>query len=141
MAINKVEICGLDTSKLPVMNHNKSRELLVRVQQGGSAAREAFIEDDLRLVLSVIQRFLNRGGEQMDDLFQVMGEQLSLMELSQSRLYIGGSIILVEYERGGTQVNLTKVRHCGAKMHLLFTFGSSKHVQAYLEKSHRICYD
>lgn len=70
MAINKVEICGVDTSKLPMMNVKQSTELLQRIKAGDIEAREEFITGNLRLVLSVIQRFSNRG-EQMDDLFQV----------------------------------------------------------------------
>ena len=70
MAFNKVEICGMDTSKLPMMTQKRSRELLLRVKAGDEAARDDFIRENLRLVLSVIQRFSNRG-EQMDDLFQV----------------------------------------------------------------------
>lgn len=70
MAINKVEICGVDTGKLPRMNHAKSMELLERVKAGDEQARDEFINGNLRLVLSVIQRFTNRG-EQLDDLFQV----------------------------------------------------------------------
>lgn len=68
--LNKVEICGLDTSKLPMMTQKRSRELLLRVKAGDNEARECFIRENLRLVLSVIQRFSGRG-EQMDDLFQV----------------------------------------------------------------------
>lgn len=67
---NKVEICGLDTAKLPMMTHKRSQELLLKVKAGDLEAREDFIRENLRLVLSVIQRFSNRG-EQMDDLFQV----------------------------------------------------------------------
>lgn len=70
MALNKVEICGLDTSKLPMMTQKRSRELLLKIQDGDTEARETFIQENLRLVLSVIQRFSGRG-EQMDDLFQV----------------------------------------------------------------------
>lgn len=70
MALHKVDICGVDTSKLPVMTHKRSQELLLLVKSGDKAAREEFIRGNLRLVLSVIQRFSNRG-EQMDDLFQV----------------------------------------------------------------------
>ncbi len=70
MALNKVEICGLDTAKLPMMTQKRSHELLLRVKAGDEAARETFIRENLRLVLSVIQRFAGRG-EQMDDLFQV----------------------------------------------------------------------
>ena len=70
MALNKVEICGVDTSKLPMLNHVKMRALLLRVKAGEPGARDEFLRSNLRLVLSVIQRFSNRG-EQMDDLFQV----------------------------------------------------------------------
>ena len=70
MALNKVEICGLDTSKLPKITQSESRELLSRIKEGDNAAREEFIGANLRLVLSIIQRFSGRG-EQMDDLFQV----------------------------------------------------------------------
>lgn len=70
MALNKVEICGLDTSKLPKITQSESRELLGRIKSGDTAAREEFIGANLRLVLSIIQRFSGRG-EQMDDLFQV----------------------------------------------------------------------
>lgn len=70
MALNKVEICGLDTSKLPKITQSESRELLSRIKTGDDAAREEFIGANLRLVLSIIQRFSGRG-EQMDDLFQV----------------------------------------------------------------------
>lgn len=68
--LNKVEICGVDTSKLPTLCAKDMRELLIRVKTGDEEARETFIYSNLRLVLSVIQRFSNRG-EQMDDLFQV----------------------------------------------------------------------
>lgn len=70
MALNKVEICGLDTSKLPKITQSESRELLSRIKAGDDVAREEFIGANLRLVLSIIQRFSGRG-EQMDDLFQV----------------------------------------------------------------------
>ncbi len=70
MALHKVDICGMDTSKLPVMTHKRSQELLLCVKAGDNEAREEFIRGNLRLVLSVIQRFSNRG-EYMDDLFQV----------------------------------------------------------------------
>lgn len=70
MIINKVEICGVNTSKLPVLKENEMKELLTRTRNGDSEAREKFIKGNLRLVLSVIQRFNNRG-ENADDLFQV----------------------------------------------------------------------
>lgn len=68
LVINKVEICGVNTSKLPVIK--EKRELLVKMRAGDENARETFIKGNLRLVLSVIQRFYGRG-ENADDLFQV----------------------------------------------------------------------
>ena len=70
MIINKVEICGVNTSKLPVLKEKEKRELLLKMRNGDTQARETFIKGNLRLVLSVIQRFNNRG-ENVDDLFQV----------------------------------------------------------------------
>jgi RNA polymerase sporulation-specific sigma factor len=70
MAIGKVEICGVDTSTLPVITNERMRELFPLVHSGDAAARTEFIQGNLRLVLSVIQRFNNRG-ENVDDLFQV----------------------------------------------------------------------
>ena len=61
MAINKVEICGVNTSKLPVLTNEEKEELFKRILQGDKEARESYIKGNLRLVLSVIQRFNNRG--------------------------------------------------------------------------------
>ena len=66
----KVEICGVNTAKLKVLKNEETTELLKRTKQGDMAAREALIAGNLRLVLSVIQKFTNRG-ENVDDLFQV----------------------------------------------------------------------
>ncbi|MBF0708364.1 MULTISPECIES: RNA polymerase sporulation sigma factor SigG [Bacillaceae] len=70
MTRNKVEICGVDTSKLPVLKNEKMRVLFKQMQEGDISAREELVNGNLRLVLSVIQRFNNRG-EYVDDLFQV----------------------------------------------------------------------
>ncbi|WP_073336515.1 RNA polymerase sporulation sigma factor SigG [Clostridium grantii] len=70
MMINKVEICGVNTSKLPVLKEKEMKDLMLRMRSGEIGAREVFIRGNLRLVLSVIQRFNNRG-ENIDDLFQV----------------------------------------------------------------------
>ena len=70
MQSSKVEICGVNTSKLPILKGEEKRTLFALIQEGDEEARETFICENLRLVLSVIQRFGNRG-EQMDDLFQV----------------------------------------------------------------------
>ena len=66
----KVEICGVNTAKLGTLTADEKRELLVRAREGDHAARDALIEGNLRLVLSIIQRFTGRG-ENLDDLFQV----------------------------------------------------------------------
>lgn len=68
--LNKVEICGVNTAKLPVLKRAEKAELMNRIKQGDTDAREEFVQGNLRLVLSVIQRFASRG-EYMDDLFQV----------------------------------------------------------------------
>ena len=68
--INKVEIASVNTAKLPVLTNKEKNELLAKIKNGDKAAREEFINGNLRLVLSVIQRFNGRG-ENVDDLFQV----------------------------------------------------------------------
>ncbi|HHZ14260.1 MAG: RNA polymerase sporulation sigma factor SigG [Caldicoprobacterales bacterium] len=70
MLVNKVEICGVNTSKLPVLSNERMKELFALMHAGDESAREEFIQGNLRLVLSVIKRFNNRG-ENIDDLFQV----------------------------------------------------------------------
>ena len=70
MYINKVVICGVDTSKLPVLKEKEKEALLVLARRGDKTAREQLINGNLRLVLSVIQRFTGRG-ENLDDLFQI----------------------------------------------------------------------
>ena len=70
MMANKVEICGVNTSKLPVLSNEEKDELFKKIKQGDLKARETFIGGNLRLVLSVIQRFAARG-ENPDDLFQI----------------------------------------------------------------------
>ena len=67
---NKVIICGVDTSKLPLLKEKEKEELLKKVKSGDKKARDKLINGNLRLVLSVIQRFTGRG-ENLDDLFQV----------------------------------------------------------------------
>ena len=68
--IRKVEIAGVNTAKLPVLSNKEKQELLVKIKNGDNEAREKFIQGNLRLVLSVIQRFTSRG-ENIDDLFQI----------------------------------------------------------------------
>lgn len=70
MLANKVEICGVNTSKLPILTAKEMRALFERLRAGEISAREKLVSGNLRLVLSIIQRFQNRG-EYVDDLFQV----------------------------------------------------------------------
>lgn len=70
MQYGKVEICGINTSEIKVLKESEKNELLKKARAGDAKAREELIKGNLRLVLSVVQRFHNRG-ESMDDLFQV----------------------------------------------------------------------
>lgn len=70
MALNKVEICGVNTSHLPILTNEEKESLFERIKQGDSEAREQYIKGNLRLVLSVIKRFSN-SNENADDLFQI----------------------------------------------------------------------
>jgi len=70
MFSNKVDICGINTSKLKVLTSAEKEKLLIEAKNGSSEARSKLIDGNLKLVLSVIQRFNNRG-ENLDDLFQV----------------------------------------------------------------------
>ena len=70
MYCNKVEICGVNTARLPVLKEKEKAELLRKSRSGDRQAREKLISGNLRLVLSVVQKFVNRG-ENPDDLFQV----------------------------------------------------------------------
>ena len=71
MAPNKVMICGVNTSKLPLLSDKEKEELFERIDKGDTEARERFRKGNLRLVLSVIQRFSGNNGDSADDLFQV----------------------------------------------------------------------
>lgn len=70
MYINKVEICGVNTTKLPLLSEKEKEELLIKIKDGDKQAFNTFVNGNLRLVLSVIQKFSNRG-ECADDLFQI----------------------------------------------------------------------
>lgn len=70
MALSKVEICGVNTAKLPLLNEQEKEALFVRIKEGDEEAREAYIKGNLRLVLSVIKRF-STSNENVDDLFQI----------------------------------------------------------------------
>lgn len=70
MALNKVEICGVNTAKLPLLKNEEKEALFERIKQGDKEARETYIKGNLRLVLSVIKRF-SASNENVDDLFQI----------------------------------------------------------------------
>lgn len=70
MSLYKVEICGVNTSKLPLLTNEEKTELFQKIQKGDKEAREKFIKGNLRLVLSIIQRF-SGANENIDDLFQI----------------------------------------------------------------------
>ncbi len=70
MALGKVEICGVNTAKLPVLKNEEKQALFAKIEQGDKEAREEYIRGNLRLVLSVIKRF-SQSNENVDDLFQI----------------------------------------------------------------------
>ena len=70
LLLNKVQICGVNTSNLPILSKEEKEELFIKIKKGDEEARQKFIYGNLRLVLSIIQRFHGRG-ESADDLFQV----------------------------------------------------------------------
>ena len=88
--IKKVEICGVNTSKLPVLSNEEKNALFIKIKEGDKAAREEFINGNLKLVLSVIRKFNNRG-ENVADLFQVgcigLIKAIDNFDLSQNVLF------------------------------------------------------
>ena len=88
--IKKVEICGVNTSKLPVLSNKEKEELFIEIKKGNQEARQKFINGNLKLVLSVIKRFSNRN-ENVDDLFQVgcigLIKAIDNFDLSQNVLF------------------------------------------------------
>ncbi len=70
MSVYKVEICGVNTAKLPILTNDEKEQLILKIKEGDMHAREKFIKGNLRLVLSIIHRF-NNNNENIDDLFQI----------------------------------------------------------------------
>ncbi len=70
MSAYKVEICGVNTAKLPILTNDEKKQLILKIKEGDMHAREKFIKGNLRLVLSIIHRF-NNNNENIDDLFQI----------------------------------------------------------------------
>lgn len=88
--IKKVEICGVNTSKLPVLSNEEKEKLFLKIKNGDMKAREEFINGNLKLVLSVVRKFNNRG-ENVDDLFQIgcigLIKAIDNFDLSQNVLF------------------------------------------------------
>ena len=101
----KVEICGVDTSKLPVLKNDKMTELFRKYQSGDEQARVELIHSNLRLVLSVLQRFSNRN-ENPDDLFQVgcigLMKAIDNFDLSQNVRFSTYAVPMIISSRGGS---------------------------------------
>ena len=95
--IKKVEICGVNTSKLPVLSNEEKEKLFLKIKAGDMKAREEFINGNLKLVLSVVRKFNNRG-ENVDDLFQI--GCIALIDLSlllsnpEFRLIVSSNVLL-----------------------------------------------
>ena len=70
MSAYKVELCGVNTAKLPLLKEEEKEDLILKIKQGDESARETYIKGNLRLVLSVIRRFLGHT-DNIDDLFQI----------------------------------------------------------------------
>jgi len=101
----KVEICGVNTAKLPVLKAAETRALLEKARDGDREAREKLISGNLRLVLSVIQKFVGRG-ESMDDLFQVgcigLIKAVDCFDLSQNvQFSTYGVPMIIEWRKAG----------------------------------------
>src|SRR5690625_4179174 len=110
---HKVEICGVDTSKLPVLKNDEMRVLFRRLQEDKElSAREELINGNLRLVLSVIKRFRNRG-EYVDDLFQVgcigLMKSIDNFDLSHNVRFSTYAVPMIVGDRKSTRLNSSHV--------------------------------
>ncbi len=101
MAVYKVDICGINTSKLPLLKNEEKDELFRRIREGDREARETYIKGNLRLVLSIVQRFAGNGNN-LDDLFQIgcvgLIKAIDNFDLSQNVRF---STYAVPMKRGG----------------------------------------
>lgn len=101
MAVYKVDICGINTSKLPLLKNEEKEELFRRIREGDREARETYIKGNLRLVLSIVQRFAGNGNN-LDDLFQIgcvgLIKAIDNFDLSQNVRF---STYAVPMKRGG----------------------------------------
>lgn len=121
MAQGKVEICGVNTAKLPVLNDKEKEALFARIKEGDESAKEEYIKGNLRLVLSVIKRFSN-SNENPDDLFQIgcIGLIKAInnfnTELDVKIFYLCGTMIIGETEGTcGTTIQSASAVHFGIR--------------------------
>ena len=109
MAAYKVEICGVNTSKLPLLKNEEKDALFKRILAGDKEAREQYIKGNLRLVLSVIQRF-SGNGDNMDDLFQIgcigLIKAIDNFDVTQNVKFSTYAVPMIKGER---KVNITMV--------------------------------
>ena len=113
MAGYKVEICGVNTAELPLLKAKEKEELLKKIKQGDANAREQFIKGNLRLVLSIVQRF-NQSNENIDDLFQIgcigMIKAIDNFDLSQNVQYAVPMILgeIKRYLRDNNSIRVSR---------------------------------
>ena len=137
--LNKVEICGVNTSKLPLLTREEKEKLFVKIKQGDEEARQTFINGNLRLVLSVIQRFYGRG-ENADDLFQVgcvgLIKAIDNFDLSQNVQFSTYAVPMIigevkRYLRDNNSIRVSRsVRDLAYKQYSL-----KKNIQESMEKN------
>ena len=111
MALNKVEICGVNTSRLPVLTEDEKEFLFERIRKGDENARELYIKGNLRLVLSVIKRFAS-SSENVDDLFQIgcigLLKAVDYFDLNMD-VRFSSYAVPIEYDKGNDRKSL-KIR-------------------------------
>ena len=116
MILNKVEICGVNTSRLPLLTAEEKNTLFERIKKGDKEARELYIKGNLRLVLSVIKRF-SGSNENADDLFQIgcIG-LMKAIDNFDTTLQVKFSTYAVPMITCGTTVRSGSAGHCGTRL-------------------------
>lgn len=108
MSLFKVEICGINTSKLPLLSSQEKTELFRRIKAGDKTARDEYIKGNLRLVLSIIQRF-SGSNENVDDLFQIgcigLMKAIDNFDLSQNVQFSTYAVPMIVTCRNKSQMN------------------------------------
>ena len=118
MATYKVEICGVNTSKLPLLTEAEKSELIKKVKEGDKEARDKYIKGNLRLVLSIVQRFAGNG-ENLDDLFQIgcvgLMKAVDNFDISQDVRFSTYAVPMIigeirRYIRDNSQIRVRRIR-------------------------------